>query len=47
MAILPEWSGAWDSNAERILSQYLSFIEKIDDLNLPTDIDNPPLLDVS
>lgn len=47
MAILPTWRGVWDGHAEQILQRYQQYVRRICDLDLPDDLDRPPLLDVS
>jgi hypothetical protein len=46
-AIHESWSGSWDAHADRTVSRYDDFVAIIRELNLPTDIEKPPILDAS
>ncbi|WRT67168.1 uncharacterized protein IL334_004134 [Kwoniella shivajii] len=44
MAMLPQWNGEWDQNAEDTALKFERFRGKIEALGLPEDIDKPLLL---
>lgn len=47
MRILPTWKGLWTSEHDEVLSTFFKFRDHIEELGLPTAIDQHPIVDVS
>ncbi|ORX39900.1 putative tRNA adenylyltransferase [Kockovaella imperatae] len=45
MAVMEEWSGAWDDKSDGILTRFLAFEDRVRELDLEPEIGRRPLLD--